>query len=585
VDVEQRFALAREQHRAGALPEAERGYRAALRIAPDHAPTLQALGILLFATDRRDEAFASMREAISRAPEETVYLVNLGGLLTQAGQLNAAIDMCRKATQLAPRDPRGFFNLGVAEQAAGGLLNACAAFETVVELAPHDVEGYVNLGAVLSALHELEAAQLALTRAVEIQPHNADAQNNLGGVLQRLGRTQEAIEAYERALSARPDDARTLGNLASALAELGQLEAAEAAYRTALSTRPHDARLHRHLALLRPHQVGDADTAAMEALWADTELKTSDRVQLAFGLGKALDDAGQHEEAFNKFSEGNRLHRATLTHDAAASHAYLVDIAAVCSTRLEPLPVSSTPHPAPIFVLGMPRSGTTLVETILSSHSQVDAGGELTFLGDLVRACGERRKASYPSVVNRLTAEDRDWMATEYVRRSAQLGFEARWHTDKMPSNFLYLGLIRTLFPYAKIVHCKRNAIDTCLSCYVTYFSAPQPFAYDITELAAYYSGYTALMAHWRDLYGPALVEVEYERLVDDPEGQTRTLLEACGLPFEAACLSPHRSGGVVRTASLAQVRQPIYTSSVERWRRYGSAVEPLLQALDGVSH
>ena len=571
---------AREHHRAGRFGEAERRYRAIIDTNSPHAPTLHAFGILLFSTGRPAEGLDALRAAVHCAPEEPTYLINLGGILTQTGAVNEAIAICRRATEQAPDDPRGFFNLGVAERAADKPAEARASFEAVIRLAPEDAEAHINLGGLLLELNETEPAETVLARAVVLAPDNADAQNNFGGVLQRRGKTREAVQAYERALALRPDDARTRGNLASALTQLGQLDAAEQAYRAALAERPTDTRLWRHLAQLRQHEKGDPDLVAMEALWARSDLDAESRVHLAFALGKALEDTGQYPEAIARFTEGNRLHRATFEYEPALETDRLEQIAKTFTTRLPSLPPPEQGEQIPIFIVGMPRSGTTLVEAILGRHSNVSVGGELTFLPDVLRECGERIGASYPALVPHLTPNHLAWIAAQYRDRANSLKLDASYFTDKLPFNFLRIGLIRALFPDARIVHCKRSPLDTCLSCYTNYFSSPQPFAYHVDDIAQYYLSYEALMAHWREHYPQEFVEIEYEGLVSNPDGEIPRLLEGCGLRFEQACLSPHESTAPVRTASLVQVRQPISTASMEKWRRYGSGLDPLVRAL-----
>jgi hypothetical protein len=312
------------------------------------------------------------------------------------------------------------------------------------------------------------------------------------------------------------------------------------------------------------------------------DLTTDDRTELRFALAKACGDAGDAVGSFRHLLEGNRLKRLTITYDETALFALFDRIRAVFTAdRMAAPPTVALGDTArPIFVVGMPRSGTTLVEQILASHPAVFGAGELTDLPTLAAELG-RHGPPFPDVVTVLPADRLARLGEAYCQRLRACAPAARHVVDKLPANFQLIGLIRLALPGARVIHIERDPIDTCLSCFARLFTGPQLYAYDLTELGHYFRAYQSLMAHWRRVL-PAgiLLEVRYEDLVDDIEGNARRILAHCGLPWDPGCLAFHRSERTVRTASAAQVRQPLYRHAVGRWHVYGDLARPLLDAL-----
>jgi hypothetical protein len=331
---------------------------------------------------------------------------------------------------------------------------------------------------------------------------------------------------------------------------------------------------------------GEPLLAAMERLAASDDLSPADHMQLHFALGKALSDLRQHDAAFEHLRRGNAMKRATTGYDEAAALGLFDRIEATFTPeRIARMAGGGQPSAVPILVLGMPRSGTTLVEQILASHPQVHGAGELDAFDAVVRSVhgpgGER--APYPEFVPALDATAIGMIGAHYLTRLEALAPDAPHVTDKMPSNFYFVGLVHLALPRARIIHVMRDPVDTCLSCFSKLFSAPQDHTYDLAELGRYYARYARLMAHWRKVLPPGrMLEVRYEDVVADLEGEARRITAHCGLAFDPRCLAFHRTERPVRTASATQVRQPLYRGAVGRWRPYARHLGPLLAELGG---
>ncbi len=364
------------------------------------------------------------------------------------------------------------------------------------------------------------------------------------------------------------------GNLANLLRARGQLAEAEAEHRSAVELDPSHTDSYRMLAESKSIEAGDPLFAGiLEQLDSDATTAAA-RIDLHFALATVFENQEDYDQAFGHWQTGNRLKRATIDYDDAIREAAVQNIMAVFNEELPDHDEDrSCASDAPIFVLGMPRSGTTLVEQILASHSQVEAGGESASLRRLAR------QEHYPAAFANPEAVDLKALGESYLT-TAQFLDSPRF-TDKMPDNFLRIGLIRLALPKARIIHCKRDPIDTCLSCYRRLFArGSQGYSYDLRELGLEYLRYARLMAHWQKVAPGAVHELQYEDLIADQEGETRRLLAFCGLPFEDACLRFHETERTVETASANQVRQKIYRSSVARWKHYEKHLGPLLEVL-----
>ncbi|CAN0620614.1 Tetratricopeptide TPR_1 repeat-containing protein [Burkholderia multivorans] len=605
--------LAEMYRQKGLLAEGEEAARRAVAIEPALASGWNNLGILLQEAGKLDESLACLKYVAELQPGQPQAHNNLGNTYRRLGQLDQAAAHYARALALNPDYAEAHSNLAFLLTAHGRYGEAADAARRAIELDPHLVDAYLNLADVeasrhrhhaalqaldmleafaprhpagltarAQALKQLERFDEALERArcaVSLAPNSADAHHALAQVLQSLGQVDEAMVAFERAAElpgAVAEDA--LVGRAMLLMEAGRKDEALAAFDRALAAFPASARALAARTDAKTYRTGDPDIAALEAILGSGAARSlADRMSAHFALGKAYLDTGDADHAFAHLSDANRLKRGTFAYDSAATGQWMRRIAETFDSALfERLSGAGAPSELPVFIVGMPRSGTTLVEQILSSHSQVTGAGELSALRLIVDKAG-----AFPDMTGTLTRDDAAQLGHAYLDRITPLAHGRARLIDKMPANFLYAGLIALILPGARIIHCRRNPVDTCLSCYTKQFAGEQRFTYEQTELGEFYRYYDALMAHWRQvLPADRFMEVEYESVVDDLDAEARRLVDFLGLPWEEVCLKFHENRRVVRTASVNQVRQPIYTTSKGRWQQYASHLAPLLAAL-----
>ena len=603
---------------SGRLEDATGLIRQALAHKPDFDLAHFNLGNVLRRSGRPDEAAEAYRRALALKPDHAGALLNLGAVLRELGQAGAAVEIYRRALVLRPDAAEAHYNLGLALQHLGRMDEAVIAYRRVVARTPADADAWANLGAALLSLGRVSEALdarrrwLALApasaeahralsaalleagcvdeavdagrRAVTLQPGDADAHSQLGAALLERGATAEATLAYRCAAELHPGGVDGWVNLAVALQEAGETAGARSTVTRALEVDPRSAAAWAVYAGLKTFRAGDPDLDALQAMDAAGGLAPEDRISLAFTLGKAFMDIGDTDRAFAHLDVGNRLHRSTLSYEVQGDVEQFETLAQTFTPgTLARRAGQGHASDRPIFIVGMPRSGTTLVEQILASHPQVFGAGELSLLERLVidRLGPSLSPTERARRLADLTAADLDALGAAYTAGVSALAPEAARITDKMPSNLRLAGLIRLILPNARIVSCRRDPIDTGLSCYARKFSRGQPFAYDLRELGTYARAYGRLADHWRDVLPPdCLLEVNYEDVVADLEGQARRLIAFCGLGWDDACLDFHQKARTVRTASVNQVRQPIYGASVRRWKAYERHLGPLIEAL-----
>ncbi|MBT6095176.1 MAG: tetratricopeptide repeat protein [Rhodospirillaceae bacterium] len=437
--------------------------------------------------------------------------------------------------------------------------------------------------------HALEHAELAMTarnwsvaidayhQILRIDNKNGTAWANLGGAYIETGAVGKAEEALQRANAITPGSIPILGNLANLKKQLGDVQAAEQYYRKILLSEPGSARAWHELAQVKRFKAGDPDIETMQSLYETGTRDDEARMHLGFALGKALEDSAEFDVAFPYLADANRLKRQTLKFDIKAHQSAIEDLIRVFDVNfLAQRGSVGNADERPIFVLGMPRSGTTLVEQILASHNAVFGAGELEDLSQIIAGS----IPGFPSGTGMLPAAAFDSIGRQYVDRLSQNASSAKRVTDKMPRNFLFIGLIALILPNARIVHCRRSPMDTCLSCFTLHFPHGQEFSYDLAELGAYYRLYRGLMEHWHRVLPGKILDIAYEDVVADTEGKARQLVDFCGLEWDDACLNFHQTKRQVMTASATQVREPVHARSVARWRRYERFLSPLRDAL-----
>lgn len=476
----------------------------------------------------------------------------------------------------------GYYNQGKELQALGKLIEAAQVYRKAIKKQPKFVEAHNNLGNVLVDLERFEEAIKYYRKAVDLTPQNPMLLNNMGNALQLQGENEKAIKWLNRAIKKDPDYGDAYNNLGHALSDLGEIDQAISAFRKSIQINPGNEKAYRDLAKNKKFSDYDDEIRAMESFYSQAGISNEQKMHLSFGLGKAYEDIRGYDKAIEFIIEANRLKRNSINFSIAGEKDTFSQIKTVFSVEfLAKHENTGFQDATPIFILGMPRSGTSLVEQILASHPDVYGAGELNDLPDLIKDIRPTKSASeFPACLYEWNAQKYANTGREYIARIRKHSDGAKYITDKLPYNFMNIGLIKLILPNAKVIHCTRDPMDTCLSIFKNFFSHGHRYAYDMTELGQYYSLYADLMAHWNALLPDFIYNLSYENLVADQKTETRKLLEYCTLPWDDHCLSFHRTKRNVKTASNVQVRQPIYQDSIKLWKRYEEQLKPLQEAI-----
>ena len=565
--------------------EALLSYDRALALSPGLVAVLNNRGNLLQELDRIDEALADYDKALALEPDFVGAINGRGSALQKLNRTREAEQALQRAIQLAPDYVDAYCNLGIVFTDYGRLAEAEAVIRHAVALRPDHVASLCNLGKVLGDLGKYDEAEAAIRRAIAINPDHAEAHFNLGNALIALGRPDEAETVTRRAIALKPTLAGAHHNLGVALMDLGRLTEAREAAEQAVALAPREPMHFRQLGEVRKYTDGDPYLTALEVLLRDEgTLSVAKQTELHFALAKAYADIGRPEDEFRRLVAGNKLKRACIEYDEAAVLGVIDRTQQVFTSEfIQAAQGVGEPSQKPIFIVGMPRSGTTLIEQILASHPQVHGAGELKLLDRAVIDvhAAMRDAPAYPELALHMSGEDFRELGRQYLAGIQLLAPAASHITDKMPPNFVFAGLIHLALPNATIIHTVRDPVDTCISCFSKLFTEGNFQTYDLAELGRYYRHYRALMAHWHRVLPPGrIIDVNYEDTVADVEAVARRVVAHCGLPWDRKCLDFHRTERVVRTSSATQVRKPIYTSSIGRGRAYGALLQPLLAEL-----
>jgi tetratricopeptide (TPR) repeat protein len=501
------------------------------------------------------------------------------------GRIDEATVLCRRALQTQPDCHEAEHVLGLIALQGGRPGAAIEHLRRAAETAPGLAFIHANLSEAYRLAGRLGEAKEAALRALRLLPQFPEPLNSLASIALMHGELDNALSFCRQAIALKPNFAAAYDNLGTILKELGQLEEAEEACAKASQIDPHSSSFWANFAQLHRFSRGDPQLAGIEALAARSDLQPSARLQLDFALGKAYGDLGDHRRAFAHLRAGNAAKRALIKYDEESTLRLFRNIEGVFTPEM--LKANSgrgDPATVPIFVVGMPRSGTTLVEQILASHPMVHGAGELNIFQEALRSVPGPGGGPIlgPRSIAGLDAKSFAELGSRYLAGIRKLAPAAPHISDKMPTNFYFAGLIYLALPRARIIHVVRDPVDTCISCFSTLFAGPIDYCYDLGELARYYRHYEGLMAHWRRVL-PAghMLEVRYEDVVADQEGETRRMLAYCDLAWDPRCLEFHKTPRRVSTASAAQVRQPIYRDSIGRRRAYEEFIGPLLAELN----
>ena len=526
------------------------------------------LGVILKKLGKYNEAEASYRRTIILKEDHVNAHNNLGALLRELGRLDESESVLRKAI-IAKADFVGAINnLGITLQEMGKLDEAEKNLRQAIVLKPEFADAYYNLGITLKKSKRIDEAEVFYRQAIELNPGYIKAYINLGIALKEMGRLDEAEATFRKAIALKPEYAEAFNNLGITLKGLGRLDEVEATFRKAIELQPNCAKNHLNLTLMKKFKSEDKQFLKMRELYLDKNIAEEERCQINFGLARAYEDLGSFEQSFKHYNEGNSLHKKLLGYEINQD----IELFEKIKSSYEQIKQSSLENEKleeklmPIFIVGMPRSGTTLVEQIISSHPKVTGAGELSFISQF----GQSTATGYSQASKEALLKCRQ----EYLSKLEKISNGNNVVTDKLPHNFLYLGLIVAAFPHAKIVHVKRDPAAVCWANFKQYFSTKNlGYSYGLDEVISYHQLYEDLMKFWMNSLSKRIHNLNYELLTVDQENVTRSLIDYLGLDWDEKCLTPQNNQRNIKTASDIQVRKKVYQGSSQQWKKY----EPFL--------
>ena len=576
-----RVDLARAYRAAGQAREAREQVRRVLQAEPRHHRAWLAYGDALVDLDQYEDARLAFERARLCDPHRQRIEQASSALL--ASDRRESERLFREVLQADPSHAAALCGLASLSLAADMPGDAERLLRHALRQSAHLPVVWRGLGPALQAMGRLEEAEAAARYLIRLEPDSPESWIALASASIRLLRQEAALQAYERAALLNPAEVRIRLTVGHIQKTLGQREASESSYKAALKMRPNSGEAYWGLADLKNYTFGDEELSTLQRLIGSDAGERKNEAQLHFALGKGLEQRQRYAEAFSHYARGNALRRADAPFAIEHFEQRAARIRAFFDASFFAARASSgDPSHAPIFIVGLPRSGSTLIEQILASHSRVEGTMELQNIINLTRQFDdmERGRDGYPETVGRLPEEELAALGRRYLSETMALRSDREHFTDKLPNNFSHVGLIHAILPNATIIDARRHPMDACFSTFRQHFADGQTFSYDLEDLGRYYRAYLSLMDHWDAVLPGRVLRVQYEKMVHEPEHNIRRLLEHCGLPFEPACLSFHQTRRSVRTPSAEQVRQPIYASGVGYWRHFASELEPLRRAL-----
>ena len=616
-EINSQFVIASALRAQGHKDDALRRLQDLTRRAPDFALAQQELGFAYATTGKLLPAIQALQSAVGTQPKLSASWKLMGELFLvdgdadsaneafrqhllssnedpnlvravdhfRAGRFGRSERLCRELLKDDPNNVTAIRLLAEVGIKIGVYVDAENLLERCLELAPDFSLARLNYANVLGKREKLEQALAQIDQLLAAEPNKPAYLAQRAAILVRMGDFEQALPCYEYLLSHFHAQASIALSYGHALKTVGRQENAIEAYRQAIELRPSFGDGYWSLANLKTFSFDDIDIEAMRAEIGKTSCSREDHFHLCFALGKALDDREQYDEAFQYYQLGNRTKEKLEGYDADTTESIVQEIKSVCDKELfRAAAGQGCPAPDPFFVVGLPRSGSTLLEQILASHSQGDGTKELVQILAFVRRLGGRRKKSevsrYPGVLRELRADQLKELGQEYIDQTRIQRAAAPYFIDKMPNNFFHVGLISLILPNAKIIDARRHPMAACFSGYTQLFARGQPFTYSLSHISRYFRDYVDIMDHWDEVLPGKVLRVQYEDVVADTEGQVRRMLEFCELPFEESCLQFHQTERPVRTASSEQVRQPIYSGALQHWRHYEQHLDELKESL-----
>jgi tetratricopeptide (TPR) repeat protein len=551
-----------------------------LEFKPDYVEAQYSLGIMFQDMEQFDEAVKSYKAAIKLKPSFVEAINNLGIAFYKLRQPYNAMKCYEKALVLNPNFADAHNNIGIVLLELGQLEETVKSYKAALKIKPNFAEAHFNLGVVLQDLKRLDDAVISYKSAIVFQSDYADAHYNLGILYNDKGQLEMAIKSLEIVIIIKPENAEAHKYLGNTFQSNGQIDEAIKCYEKALSINPFHADAHRNLSTIKNYIHDDDQINLMQDLLLNGNLSQSDLVHINFALAKANEDLGKKDDLFKSLNEGNRLRKEELNYSLNKDldeHSNLKRLININPSNSKESVKFKSSKIRPIFIVGMPRSGTSLVEQILSCHQKIHGAGELSTLNNLI-----------VPIINDCILKDKKVTEDSYLSvRNDYLSYISRLNvsetiiTDKMPTNFRYIGFILKAFPEAKIIHLNRDSRAICWSIYKSYFPGEGlGWAFNMKDLAGYYNSYIDLMTFWHQLFPRKIYDICYEDLTTNQEEETRKLLKYCELEWDDNCLNFHNNKRAVKTTSSLQVRKKMYQGSSEVWKKYESYLQPLIKVL-----
>lgn len=588
-----------------------------IELAPTFAKAHEDLGFALLELEEFDEAVGILQKAVRLDPGLELAWLNLGKALASTGRGKEADEAFEKSFALSPH--RKLLALAAKHHKEGRLEEAERIYREVLKQNPKHVDALRLLAMVAASAKRFDDAERLLRKVIGIAPDYVLAITDLARILKEQDRFEEAIEyfkkaiainpnnpnthyllaatyspaalnleavkAYRKTLELAPEHAGALLGLGNALKTVGRQEEAIKAYQDCIRVRPGNGEIYWSLANLKTYRFSDEQLEEMERrAREDSDLPEKSIINFLFALGKAYDDRGDYDHAWQYYAEANQKQRMIVQYDAVQTETVNDSMMEVFDRQLlEDLGGLGNPDPAPIFILGLPRSGSTLLEQILASHSQVEGTSELPYIGRVAMSMNRNRAdgIGFPQAVRELGRESLTLLGEDYIKYAALHRPEGTPRfIDKMPNNFPSVGFIHLILPNAKIIDARRHPLDACVGNYRQHYARGQTFSYDLNDIGEYYIEYQRMMDYWHEVLPGKVLTVQYEEVCTDLENQVRRILDFCGLPWEDSCVRYYETERPVRTASSEQVRQPIYTGAINFWRNYEKHLDELFEVI-----